>query len=174
MDASSEKLLAQVNPTLAQKVRNVATQMSAQGVELRVVQGLRTKEQQDALYAQGRTAPPPPKGKIVTDARGGHSMHNYGLAVDMVPGIRGKKAWQANWNEKHPDFQKMIDLCEAEGLVAGARWIHIPDFDHFQMPGVPVSPTPDMLACLVQGGCQAVWQKFCAAEPAAQNPPTTT
>ena len=158
MDPNSESRLAQLNPTFAAIIRKVAATMSAEGVELRVVQGLRTKEEQDTLFAQGRTAP----GQIVTKARGGQSMHNYGLAVDMVPGVRDKHPWQANWDEKHPDFQKMIDLCEQEGLVAGARWTSIPDFDHFQMPGVPVSPSPAMLACLEQGGCQAVWDRFCS------------
>src|SRR5258708_12842627 len=81
MDAVSEGRLAQVNPTLAQKLRQVADQMAANGVQLRIVQGLRTKAEQDALYAQGRTTP----GKVVTNAKGGQSMHNYGLPVDTVP-----------------------------------------------------------------------------------------
>ena len=163
MDTTSESRLARIHPLLAEKIRNVATAMSAIGIELRVVQGLRTKEEQDALWAQGRTAP----GHIVTNARGGHSMHNYGLAVDMVPGIKGVTPWKPNWNEKDPDFIKMIDHCEAQGLVAGARWIHIPDSDHFQLPGVPVSPTPAMLACLVSGGCAAVWAQFVPVASAA-------
>ncbi len=46
---------------------------------LRVAQGYRTWAEQDALYAQGRTTP----GPIVTWARGGESMHNLGLDVDV-------------------------------------------------------------------------------------------
>lgn len=156
MDAVSEGRLKQLHPLLAAKIQTVAATMETTGIHLRVVQGLRTKEEQDALFAQGRTAP----GKIVTDARGGHSMHNYGLAVDLVPGKRGVDPWQPNWDENHPDFKTMIDLCEKQGLVAGANWVHLPDFDHFQLPGVPVSPSPEMLACLVDGGCEAVWTKF--------------
>ena len=170
MDAVSEGRLAQVNPTLAQKIRQVADQMASSGVQLRIVQGLRTKAEQDALYAQGRTTP----GKVVTNAKGGQSMHNYGLAVDMVPGIRGASPWQPNWNDKDPDYQKMIDLCEQQGLVAGARWVHIPDVDHFQLGGIPVTPTPAMLACLVAGGCTAVWQQFITQPPASDAPVTAT
>lgn len=166
MDAVSESRLAPLNPLLAEKIRHVAALMSAKGVELRVVQGLRTKAEQDALYAQGRTLP----GKIVTDARGGQSMHNYGLAVDMVPGIRGASPWKPNWNDKDPDYETMIDLCEQQGLVAGARWIHIPDVDHFQLSGVPVTPTRAMLACLVAGGCEAVWKQFIVAPPKSDAP----
>jgi peptidoglycan L-alanyl-D-glutamate endopeptidase CwlK len=156
MDTISETRLSQVHPVLAEKIRAVAATMSGSGIELRVVQALRTKAEQDALFAQGRTAP----GHIVTNARGGHSMHNYGLAVDMVPGKKGVTPWAPNWDEQDPDFVKMIDLGEAQGLVAGARWQHLPDFDHFQMPGVPVNPTAAMLACLVSGGCEAVWKQF--------------
>jgi peptidoglycan L-alanyl-D-glutamate endopeptidase CwlK len=50
------------------------------GIDLVVVQALRTKEQQDALYAQGRTAP----GRVVTDARPGFSWHNFGRAYDVA------------------------------------------------------------------------------------------
>ena len=47
---------------------------------MRVVQGLRTIAEQNALYAKGRTSP----GPIVTKAKGGSSYHNYGLAIDLV------------------------------------------------------------------------------------------
>jgi hypothetical protein len=46
---------------------------------LRIAQGYRTIEEQDALYAQGRTTP----GNIVTYARGGQSNHNFGFAIDI-------------------------------------------------------------------------------------------
>ncbi len=156
MNAGSESRLSLVHPLLAAKIRRVAAELAPRGIEARVVQGLRTKEEQDALYAQGRTKP----GKIVTDARGGYSLHNYGLAVDMTPGARGVNPWQPEWNAAHADFVAMIDLCEAEGLIAGARWVHLPDADHFQMAGIPVTPTAEMLACLMEGGCEAVWKKF--------------
>jgi peptidoglycan L-alanyl-D-glutamate endopeptidase CwlK len=41
---------------------------------------LRTFAEQDGLYAQGRSKP----GAIVTNAKGGQSYHNYGLAIDIV------------------------------------------------------------------------------------------
>jgi peptidoglycan L-alanyl-D-glutamate endopeptidase CwlK len=42
--------------------------------------GFRSFEQQDALYAKGRTQP----GDVVTYAPGGMSAHNYGLATDWT------------------------------------------------------------------------------------------
>lgn len=50
-----------------------------------VTSGLRSSALQDTLYAQGRTAP----GSIVTNARGGQSAHNYGLAIDVYPVVNG-------------------------------------------------------------------------------------
>lgn len=43
--------------------------------------GFRSFAEQDKLYAQGRTNKSKP---IVTNARGGYSAHNYGLAIDFV------------------------------------------------------------------------------------------
>lgn len=40
----------------------------------------RSVEEQDELYAQGRTK----AGNIVTNAKGGKSFHNYGLAIDII------------------------------------------------------------------------------------------
>jgi len=41
---------------------------------------LRTFKEQEAIYAQGRTKP----GVIVTKAKPGLSVHNYGMAIDIV------------------------------------------------------------------------------------------
>ena len=41
-------------------------------IKIRIVQSLRTIEEQNELFAQGRTKP----GKIVTNAKGGSSYHN--------------------------------------------------------------------------------------------------
>jgi peptidoglycan LD-endopeptidase CwlK len=46
----------------------------------RIISGTRTYAEQDALFRQGRFGNPPPK---VTNARGGQSWHNFGLAWDI-------------------------------------------------------------------------------------------
>ncbi len=52
-----------------------------------VIEGVRTKERQEALYAQGRTKP----GKIVTWTL--NSKHIDGKAVDVCPYIDKKIDW---------------------------------------------------------------------------------
>jgi len=50
-----------------------------QGISAFVDQTLRTNQEQDELYAQGRSK----SGNIVTRSKGGDSYHNYGLAFDI-------------------------------------------------------------------------------------------
>jgi hypothetical protein len=51
------------------------------GLDLRVSETFRNFNQQDAYFAQGRTAP----GGIITNAMSGEGLHGYGLALDVYP-----------------------------------------------------------------------------------------
>lgn len=113
-DGRSEAVLANVNPILAAKVRPAAGQLVESGTYLLVVSGLGAATEQDALYAQGRNGVP---GHIVTKARAGRSMHNYGLAVDIVPylsGASGDRDFRGNYiyqfprdmRQTRPDIQR--------------------------------------------------------------------
>ncbi len=55
------------------------------GYELRITSGYRTAAEQDLVFQQGRTE----NGHIVTEVAGGRSLHNFGLAVDVVDRWRG-------------------------------------------------------------------------------------
>lgn len=140
MDARSEAQLATVSPDLATKIRAAADSLEGAGTYLLVVSGLRTPDEQNTLYAQGRTTP----GHIVTNAKAGQSMHNYGLAVDVVPYLSGQGG-ALNWNIQTPQYQAMVAAMKAQELVWGGDWVTIPDGDHFQMPSVPVSPNAAMI-----------------------------
>jgi peptidoglycan L-alanyl-D-glutamate endopeptidase CwlK len=158
MNKRSEAILAKVNPELANRVRAAAEVLAANGTFLLVVSGLRTAAEQDALYAQGRTAP----GHIVSNARAGQSMHNYGLAVDAVPYLQGETG-VLNWSPNTPQFRAMVAALEARDLVWGGSWKSFPDDDHFQMPGIPASPTPRMLADYGTGTpaqLRTIWDSF--------------
>lgn len=150
---------------MADKVRAAAATLEAAGTYLLVVSGLRTAAEQNALYAQGRSAP----GHIVTNAQAGYSMHNYGLAVDIVPYLSGSSG-QLNWDPNTPQFRAMVAALEAQGLVWGGSWKTFPDDDHFQLPGVPVTPSSAMRADYADGGQQAlaaIWTKTAAGDYAA-------
>lgn len=96
-----------------------------------ITQGLRTIEQQNALYAQGRTLP----GSIVTYAKGGESYHNYGLAFDIAILKNGNPTWDTKTDIDQNDVSDYVDVGEIGELIGlewGGRW-KICDLPHFQM-----------------------------------------
>lgn len=100
------------------------------GIPVIITQTLRTIKEQDELYAQGRTK----QGRIVTKARGGESMHNYGLAFDVALVKNGRAVWDedADLNKNQlADWEEVGRLGEELGLEWGGRW-RFPDRPHFQ------------------------------------------
>jgi peptidoglycan L-alanyl-D-glutamate endopeptidase CwlK len=151
MDTVSETRLSEVYSGLAVLVRQMADQLAAEGIDIRVTQSLRTIAEQEALYAEGRTAP----GNVVTDAQGGTSWHNFGLAVDVAP----LTPQGVDWNTSHPVWQRIVAVGTGLGMVAGAIWRTFPDWPHFQLTGTfPVTPNDAARALLAGGGLPDVWK----------------
>lgn len=162
MDNRSEAVLHLVCPELATKVRAASDALNAQNTFLLVVSGLRTAAEQNALYAQGRTTP----GHQVTHARAGYSMHNYGLAVDVVPYLSGE-AGALNWRANTDQFRQMVDAMKAQGLEWGGDWKgSLGDFDHFQLTSLPASPSAEMIADYGHGPADlnSIWDKAIAGD----------
>ena len=118
------------------------------GVQYIAICGLRSWEEQERLYAKGRTAP----GARVTNARPGSSMHNYGLAIDCGVFLL-KKYLDAG----SPADQKLADrMHRAAGEIAGKhglRWggdfKSLYDAPHFELK---VEHTVKQLAELRRSG----------------------
>jgi peptidoglycan L-alanyl-D-glutamate endopeptidase CwlK len=146
MNPSSDNRLKKVHPELAKRVRMLIDNLAKAGMQIEVVQGLRTFAEQDALFAQGRTKP----GKVVTNARGGQSNHNYGLAVDVVPFTDKKPNWDA------PNSIWVAIGAEAEkfGMEWGGNWKKFIDKPHIQLPGLSIK---QCFALFKKGGLEAVW-----------------
>ena len=127
-NSRTEATLAGLKPEVAAKVRHVVNQMRAVGQKLEVVQGTRTSAEQDKLYAQGRTEP----GKKVTNARGGESYHNYGLAADVVP-LNGSN--QPDWSGGSVGWEGIGQIGKNNGLEWGGDFKSIKDRPHLQDSG---------------------------------------
>lgn len=100
-------------------------------VMIRVVQGLRTIEEQDALYAQGRTKP----GKIVTKARGGASFHNYGIAFDfalLYDKDKNGSFETLSWDEHDILWKQVVKVFVEKGWFWGGNFSKIHDAPHLQ------------------------------------------
>ena len=108
------------------RVKAFIASCKTQGIDLLITSTFRDVESQNALYAQGRTSP----GKIVTNAKGGQSFHQYRCAVDVVPLVNGKPNWDddALW-------RKVGKLGEDCGLEWAGNWKSFREYPHFQWLG---------------------------------------
>lgn len=116
---SLDDLLPQVSVLAAKLIR----QARDSGFPVKVTATLRTPEEQDELYAQGRTAP----GRIVTQASGHQSYHVSGRAFDVVFILDDGRT--VDWNGPWEDLGA---IGEGLGMEWGGRWHH-PDRPHFQL-----------------------------------------
>jgi peptidoglycan L-alanyl-D-glutamate endopeptidase CwlK len=96
-------------------------------VEILITSTYRDKESQDALYAQGRTTP----GRIVTNAVGGSSFHNWRCAIDVVPIVNGKPVWDTSMAV----WQLIGKLGKQAGLDWAGDWKTFKEYPHFQYTG---------------------------------------
>ena len=158
MNAVSLARLGEVHPLLSSKIQQLDSILSAEEIEIQVIQGLRSWQTQATLYAQGRTAP----GSIVTNAPPGYSWHQFGLAVDCCPATAfdPNGAFIPDWNASHPTWKSMIAKGEALGLYSGSQFCHLKDMPHFQLVGrFAVSPDSEVRQLFKDGGMAAVWEE---------------
>lgn len=146
MNERSKARLGEVMPELARRVEKVLQSLAADGLTFEVTQGLRSFDEQAKLYAQGRTG----AGRIVTNARAGQSLHNFGLAVDVVE----MEAGRADWSDRKAYFRYGLH-AEALGLEWGGSWNKFLDLPHVEVPNI--SPT-SCLQLYRAGGMSAVWK----------------
>lgn len=94
-----------------------------EGIVAKAISGHRSWEEQNKLYAQGRTSP----GKKVTNARGGYSNHNYGIAIDIGL-FKG-----STYLPESPYYAKLGAVGKSVGLSWGGDWKSIKDMPHYEV-----------------------------------------
>jgi len=138
-----------IHPVLVLVMDRTHEILDAQGTPFKSYSGNRTFDEQNGLYAKGRTTGK--KGKIVTKARGGQSMHNYACATDSAPkNLQTEEDWDVYWPELdvHDGIEDEIwyllesamhlALKELEGQLSGetcewgGRWNFV-DAPHIQI-----------------------------------------
>jgi len=113
-----------LHPTVRKATEELLAICEQKGIEMIITHGLRTIDEQNALYAKGRTAP----GPIVTKAKGGTSYHNYGLAIDYCLVKDGKAVWVVN-----EDWRAVASEAKKLGFEWGGDWKSFRDYPHLQM-----------------------------------------
>lgn len=117
------------------KVQAMATafiaKCKANGIDVLITSTYRDFESQQALYDQGRSIASKARGeKIVTNAKAGQSFHNWRVAFDFVPIVRGK----ACWNDLSV-FERCGAIAESVGLEWAGRWKTFKELAHCQYTG---------------------------------------
>ena len=92
----------------------------ARGIHLMIVETYRTPDRQDKMKKRGRS-------RLGAD----QSKHQHGLAIDVVPVIKGKMVWH---NRKL--WLKIGKLGEKRGLRWGGRWKNFVDYPHFEYKSI--------------------------------------
>lgn len=138
MDKYTKERIALLHPLVREEMTAIITECNkalTSRAKIRITQSLRTFEEQDALYAVGRTKP----GKKVTNAKGGQSIHNYGFAVDICLIIDGKTAsWNTtkDWdNDQIADWYECVKIFAKFGWDWGGNWKTFKDLPHFDKRG---------------------------------------
>lgn len=125
-DARSESNIITLVPKAQITARKFIAILTSLGKDVRIISGTRTYAEQDALYRQGRNGNILPK---VTNARGGQSNHNFGIAWDIGLFENGKYITTDN---KYKQLSALV-LQKLPELEWGGQWITFPDFPHYQL-----------------------------------------
>jgi hypothetical protein len=155
----NEQRLSGLCPSLVTRARAMLDLCAKAGLAILITQGLRTWEEQDSLYALGRTTPPIGKGNIVTNAKGGQSFHNFGLAFDIVV---LDSVGKADWDTNHPGWAMAAKIGKSLGLEWGGDFKSLKDLPHYQYTcGVSL----DRCRQLFPSGLPSLWAEVHPAGP---------
>ena len=126
METISIERLNKLHPLIRQSALDAydeACKNTPKGIHPFITESIRSFKRSDDLYAQGRTKP----GKIVTNAKGGDSMHNYALAIDFVIMVNGVMSWKVDKN-----WMIVIECFEKHGWKSGLYFKTIVDAPHLE------------------------------------------
>jgi hypothetical protein len=123
-----------LHPILQYVLPKFIAACAAQGIKITIGECLRTVAEQDALYAQGRTAP----GNKVTNAQGStySSMHQWGVAFDfyLSMDVDGDGSIKDDaFNNSTGLFDRVGRVGKTFGLIWGGDWTSIKDRPHMQL-----------------------------------------
>jgi len=139
MDAITLQRIKTAHPDIREALEQQykeANNLLGKGVRLRFAYVYRTIEEQNALFKQR------PK---VTNAKGGQSIHNYGLAFDIVLlyDLDNNGTFEtASWNllkdhdkDGQADWLEVANYFKSKGWNWGGDWTGFKDSPHFEVKG---------------------------------------
>jgi peptidoglycan L-alanyl-D-glutamate endopeptidase CwlK len=132
-DIKDAPLPTDLHPAVEENRDKLIERAKERGIFVVITDDFRSFEEQDKLYAKGRTT----EGKIVTYAKGGESYHNYGLAIDFALQLEnGDVIWDMEYdgnNNGTSDWMEVVDIAKNLGFEWGGDWSQFKDYPHLQM-----------------------------------------
>jgi peptidoglycan LD-endopeptidase CwlK len=129
----SAPMPTELHPVVRERSNQLIQQAADKGIVMVITDEFRSIDDQDRLYEQGRTV----SGNIVTNARGGESFHNFGLAIDFA--IKTPSAdiiWDMQYDGNQngiADWNEVVEMAKALGFEWGGDWAQFKDYPHLQM-----------------------------------------
>lgn len=125
--------VVQLHPIVEAKKDELIAEAAKLGISILITDDFRSNQEQDSLYAQGRTS----DGSIVTHARGGESYHNYGLAIDFALKTKQDEVvWDMEYDGNdngQADWMEVVEIAKRLGFSWGGDWEGFKDYPHLQM-----------------------------------------
>lgn len=123
IDQVTANRIQKLHPAIRLQVINFIVEVQEIYPDIRIANGYRSIEEQNEIYNKGRNGS---EGAIVTNAKGGSSYHNYGLAIDIVRIVDNEINYDINWDE-------IVAIGDKYGFEWGGNWTSIVDKPHFQI-----------------------------------------
>lgn len=123
-DDRTERNIRSLHPKAQESARRFLRKLIDHGIDARIISGTRTYAEQNALFRQGRFGNPGPK---VTNARGGQSNHNFGIAWDIGLFEGGRYLTDA------APYEQAAAVGLIDGVEWGGNWRTFKDLPHYQM-----------------------------------------
>ena len=124
-DPRTETNITTLTLRAQQQARQFMTSVLKEVTGVKIISGTRSYSEQNRLFRQGRYHNP---GNIITNVRGGHSCHNFGIAWDI--GIFTKhKGYLPNG----PLYDEVAKAGLTDTLEWGGNWTRFVDKPHYQL-----------------------------------------
>lgn len=124
-DLRSEAQISTLLLTAQERARGFLSRVLDAGIIARIISGTRSYEEQNRLFRRGRYGN---AGPIVTNARGGRSLHNFGLAWDI--GVFGP---DGSYLTAPEPYDRAAEAGLADGLEWGGHNRRFVDRPHFHL-----------------------------------------
>jgi hypothetical protein len=132
LSQNNKNHIEKLHPNIRNAAKSMLTNLKKNNIHVEIYSSIRTFEEQNALYAIGRNE----DGNVIkgekpkTNAKGGESNHNFGLAFDIeIYDNDGKK----DWNDKGEHWQATIREGIRQGFTSGSTFTDPKnDFPHFE------------------------------------------